>query len=169
MFVNIGPYHDDEGERLVVCDIHAYDTWNMDSTLAIIILPMLKQFRKQLQGAPGTLLPFSQTSNTEQICFDFYVEGDEAAWEEGHRQWEDIVDQMIWSFEQLQPGVHWEDQYYSGDLDTYFEKEENSHFSIMKKGPKHTFKADMKGLRAHQERINKGLEYFGRYYQSLWE
>jgi len=38
-------------KRKVKIHIDKYDTWNMDSTLALIILPMLKQLRDQKHGS----------------------------------------------------------------------------------------------------------------------
>jgi hypothetical protein len=42
MKVYIGPYKKTSDERKIDVRIDKYDTWNMDSTLAYIILPMLK-------------------------------------------------------------------------------------------------------------------------------
>ena len=39
-------------QRKVKIRIDNYDTWNMDSTLALIIVPMLKQLRETKHGAP---------------------------------------------------------------------------------------------------------------------
>src|SRR5574343_42842 len=100
-------------KRTVSVKIDRYDTWSMDSTLAIIILPMLKQLRETKQGSPGWMPAFSQTSNSAQHCFEFYEAGDEEAWSEGHRQWMKILDEMIWTFEQLQPDYDWEEQYWT--------------------------------------------------------
>jgi len=44
MKVCIGPYKE-EGVRKENVHIHDYDTWNMDHTLALIALPMLKQLK----------------------------------------------------------------------------------------------------------------------------
>ena len=41
MKVFIGPYTDDGEEQKTEIEIHEYDTWSMDHTLAPIILPML--------------------------------------------------------------------------------------------------------------------------------
>jgi hypothetical protein len=38
-----------------------------------------------------------------------------------------------------------------------------------KKGPNDTFKVDMKGLKAHYKRKQKGFELFGKYYLNLWD
>ena len=45
MKVEIGPY---EENRKVNVQIDEYDLWNLDHTLALIILPSLKAYKKQL-------------------------------------------------------------------------------------------------------------------------
>jgi hypothetical protein len=53
MLVRIGPYRKNRKLQVV---IHRYDTWNMDSTLAHITVPMLKQLKKITHGIPGSVL-----------------------------------------------------------------------------------------------------------------
>lgn len=67
----------------------------MDHTLALIILPMLKQFKLLNNGVPGD---FSVT-NHDQFVFDFIDKDSEM--DEAVYQWEKAIDKMIWSFEQL--------------------------------------------------------------------
>jgi hypothetical protein len=58
MKVELGPYpsiNDLEKERVIKIEIEKFDTWNLDHTLALIILPCLQQFRKQDIGFPGEL------------------------------------------------------------------------------------------------------------------
>ena len=176
MFVDIGPYEDrvdDVGqsiERRINIRIDNYDTWAMDHTLAMIILPMLKQLKATKHGSPGDMPEFSQVSyHSSQYCFDFYAEGDDAAWDAGHKRYEEILDKIIWSFEQILDD-HWGDQYWSEkpefDFDDYPEDEgkEVTPVRWKKEG-----KCDYEGLTKHQQRINEGLELFGKYYQSLWD
>ena len=42
----------DKKQRKVKVKIHNYDTWAMDDTLALIILPMLKQLKATKHGVP---------------------------------------------------------------------------------------------------------------------
>ena len=51
MKIKIGPYKN-KGERKIDIQIDRYDTWNMDHTLALIVLPMLKQLKKEKHGSP---------------------------------------------------------------------------------------------------------------------
>ena len=58
MFVRLGRYANEEDdletfERDKDIVIHPYDTWSMDHTLALIIVPMLKQLKETKHGAPN--------------------------------------------------------------------------------------------------------------------
>lgn len=153
-------------ERKIKIKLHDYDVWNMDSTLAYIILPLLRKLKDVKHGSPGDLIEFQQTSNSVQFCFDFYQDGDELAWKKGHEHWEAILDKIIWSFEQL--NTDWEDQFHSGEHDIYFEKIEGTEYSAMKRGPKDTHKFDAEGYNKFQAKMQEGFELFGKYYRNLW-
>lgn len=164
MKVHIGPYRKN---RKIDVRIDKYDTWNMHATLAYIILPMLKQLKETQHGSP--IMPeFSQSStHSIQACFPFYEEGDNAAWEEGHKKWEEILNKIIWSFEQI--NIDWQEQFSTGTADFYFEKIPGTVHTEMKYGPNHTLKYDTEGAIKYQDRIQEGLELFGKHYMDLWD
>ena len=158
MQVKIGKYPKKaHKERKIKIRIDPWDTWNMDHTLALIILPMLKQLKETKHGASGDMPAFSQTSDYVQPSFPFYKEGDEAAWNAGHEQWNEIMDKMIWSFEQL--------------LDDDYE----SRFWI--KQPRYSRELgcitggvyNEKAALLYEERLREGFELFGKYYRGLWD
>ena len=128
MRVRIGPYRKNRATRV---EIEPHDTWSMDHTLAMIIHPMLVQLKATQHGHPSNL--------TEQ-------------------EWDQILDEMIWAFEQ-KCRDHWEDDYY-GDYD-----------EDQKNGPMvGSFKwIDHEGLKTHQERMSNGFRLFGKYYENLWD
>lgn len=164
MKVNIGPYRKN---RRIDIRIDPYDTWSMDDTLARIILPMLKQLKNTQHGSPMMTAHTQTSEGSSQFCFPFYAEGDEDAWDRGHKEWEEVLDKMIWSFEQII--TDWEQQFESGTHDTFFEKVEGTDYSIMKHGPNHTYKYDYKGSAKHVESMQEGFELFGKYYRNLWD
>ena len=166
MKVYIGPFKKNSDERKIDVRIDKYDTWNMESTLAFIVLPMLKQLKATKHGSPW-LPEFDQTSNSAQYSFDFYKEGDDLAWEKGHEHWNQILDKMLWSFEQI--NTDWESQFHSGEHDIYFEEVEGSEYSVMKLGPNDTHKFDSEGCVKFQQRMQEGFELFGKYYRDLWD
>jgi len=145
--------------RIEYVKIDRYDTWNMDHTLALIILPMLKQLRATKHGIPGSFIHDGKDGDKE--------------FAEAELRWNAVMDEMIWAFEE-----HCKDdgesQFYSGEherLTIPIEWDENGKATMFewKKGPNDTFKIDMKGLRAYQKRKQKGFELFGKYYQNLWD
>lgn len=175
---------DSKKKRKVKIRIDKYDTWSMDRTLALIILPMLKQLKEKKHGSPMVDMEdvpeHMRVTDTEdyddQRCFDFYR--DEELCKQNvkcdiHDRWDWVMSEMIWAFEQLQPDVDWEEQYFSGVSDLKFKKSEKEYNGEkvyeMVDGPNHTRITDYEGLRKHQDRIDNGLRLFGRYFQGLWD
>jgi hypothetical protein len=146
--------------RKINIRIDKYDTWGMDHTLSLIILPMLKQLRDTKHGSPlvdDEDVPESATPMENEWDTDEYH----------FKRWSWVLDEMIWTFEQLIDEDS-DSQFYSGEHDIYWEKIENGN-SEMKKGPNDTFTIDREGLDAHNKRISNGLILFGKYYRGLWD
>jgi len=147
--------------------IDRYDTWNMDSTLAPIILPMLKQLQATKHGSP-----FVDDVDVPYHLKSTNAKPKENEWDTDsnhHLRWEWILGEMIWAFEQLQPNCDWERLYETGEVDFVWEKVDGSDVTEMKRGPNHTLEVDFEGRRIHEERIQRGTTLFGKYYQALWD
>lgn len=86
MKVNIGKYKKNGGERTVKVQIDKWDTWSLDHTLALIILPALKQLKNDNTGHPCGI-----SSDPDPVCGECDCE----------KEWHTIMDKMIWSFEQI--------------------------------------------------------------------
>lgn len=161
-------------KRKIKIHIDRYDTWNMESTLALIILPMLKQLKKDTHGAPA-VEDSDVPEGVNLRSTEAKPKDDEYDVDENHfKRWEWVLDELIWTFEQFQPDCDWEQQYYTGEHDMLWvkskEKDANGEsFYRMEKGPKDTFKVDHDGMNKHNERINNGLRLFGKYYRNLWD
>ena len=151
--------------------IDPWDTWNMYNTLAVIILPMLKQLKDTKHGSGlvddedvpehlrSTVTPASRDGDIDENWF---------------RRSDWVFDELIWTFEQLHPDCDWERHYTSGSHDWVSEPSEwddegNPILYTVKKGPNDTFKLDIEGMRKHQDRIDNGLRLFGKYFQNLWD
>lgn len=174
---------DSKKKRKVKIHIDKYDTWNMDRTLALIVLPMLKQLKETKHGSPQVDMEdvpeAMRTTDTEewdsQYTFDFYQEPDLQKIQcDIHDRWNWVLDEMIWAFEQHQPDVDWEEQYSTGVADYYSEPcefDENGKPKLyeMKRGPNHTMVTDWDARQKHQDRINNGFRLFGKYFQALWD
>lgn len=75
MRVKLGKYRDDGKKRKVKIRIDPWDTWDMDRTLAQLIVPMLKQLAETTHGYPNDV--------------------------DGHSAWIGKLGEMIWAFESL--------------------------------------------------------------------
>lgn len=94
MKVHIGPYRKN---RSVKVHIDEYDVWNMDYTLALIILPMLKKLKEIGHGYPSE---FSEPDIREDgINYGGNGGGAEA--------WDKVLDQMIEGFEVIVTDDTW--------------------------------------------------------------
>ena len=159
--------------RINYVKIDHYDTWSMDSTLAPIILPMLKQLRDTKHGSPQVdpddLPEYMRTTTTEdwdsQSVFDFYNEKQSDGYDidgyDVHKKWEWVLNEMIFAFEHLVDD-EWENEFSSGEHDLIHvpcEWDENGKPKLytMEHGPNHTYKCDYDGLFKVHERMGNGF------------
>ena len=161
MKVYIGPYikAEEEGEREIEVEIHDYDLWSLDHTLAKIIYPALVKFREKPYGYPDvedgdtpadeTLftkynhelrrlwMPWDPDWLTEE---ELETRKDDMA---RYNRWVYVLDQMIFSFHCLTTDNQWEDE---------FAERNATHEEYMEM----------------EDRISNGFRLFGKYYRSLW-
>jgi len=146
MYVRIGrfPDEDSDKERDIDIVIHPYDTWNMDHTLALLIVPMLKQLKETKHGAPNVDcidVPMKlQPTQLEVVRYREEGKTDKNFFE----RWDYVIDEMIWAFEQI------------------IDEDNESQFWNDKE-------FDIQGFEKHQKRIENGTKLFGKYYCSLWD
>lgn len=139
-------------KRTIKVKIDKYDTWSMDNTLALIILPMLKQLKETKHGSPVVDLedvPENLRSTTteeydQQQTFEFYRQH---SIEEGkgdiHDRWDWVLSEMIWAFEQLNSDK---------EIEFFSDEEWNRD-----------------GYEKYNKRIDNGLRLFGKYFRGLWD
>ena len=153
--------------------IDAWDTWSMDTTLADIVLPMLRQLKDTKHGAPhvdyddvpARLRPTSK----QQARFRLTGETDPKFFE----RWEWVLDEMIWAFEQIADPDS-DSKFFSGNwsmLERIVETDADGKplLRAWEPGPDHTYKLDKQAWNKHQKRIDNGTRLFGKYYRSLWD
>lgn len=157
---------DGKKERKVDVRIDDYDIWNTDSTLALIVLPMLQKIKDAKQGTP-----FIQDEDVPDELKSSNAKPKEHKWDwddNNEARWNWVLSEMIWAFEQLQPGCDWESQYHTGKIEFLKgEPDERGNFPLLR-GPGDTHKLDRDGLMAHSKRIDRGTILFGKYFRSLW-
>ena len=127
-------------KRKIEIHIDRWDTWNMDHTLALIILPMLKQLKATKHGSPYV---------DDEDLPEHMRHSDPRSGEWGpdnwiHYKWEWILNEMIFAFEHTVDDS-WENQFF------------------------HESEFDKEGFDAMQKRVANGHRLFGKYYSGLWD
>jgi len=143
----------DKKQRKIKVRIDNYDSWNMDDTLAHIILPMLKQLNETKHGAP-----FVDDKDVPEELRSTSAPEKENEWDldDNHfKRWDWVLNEMIWAFEQKTKDF-WEEQYYK------YEDDPNELLGLK------LVWSDDEGRKAHQERMSNGFRLFGKYYENLW-
>ena len=169
--------------RINYVKIDYYDTWSMDHSLANIILPMLKQLKETKHGSPHVdpedvpeeLRTIGHVDWSPQLEFEF--DEDEQykkdSWDITHRQWDYVLNEMIFAFEH-KVDDSWEEEFSSGEFDLIhtpckWDDEGKPLLYSMEEGPNHTYKCDYEGMKKVQERMANGFRLFGKYYSGLWD
>jgi hypothetical protein len=177
MKINIGKYPKKaNGRRKIDVQIDPYDTWGLDHTLALIIYPALLQLKATKQGVPNEFA--DDGSSSKQDSFEFYQESYDDAWKAGLERWDETLDKMIWAFEQLLK-ADYDEQYHHGEPKYDWVKTDKQYpnpvtgimeatYKMVDKNPDdHWY--DSVGHLKHEERIQEGLELFGKYFRSMWD
>lgn len=167
-----------KGSQKIDIKIDHWDTWNMDGTLAKIIYPMLIQLKETKHGVPSEFVHVGGEDFVDQTSFDFYRETHDEAWTEGAKRWDETLDKMIWAFEQI-AYKDYDNQYHHGLAEFTWKKTDKLYpnpvtgkmeatYQMLDKNPdEHWY--DFVGHQLHEERIQEGLELFGKHYRSLWD
>ena len=153
---------DEKKKRTVKVHIDKWDTWNMDHTLALIILPMLEQLRETKHGSPMVndedvpphLRGTTWNEYDQQLTFEFYNRGLTVDEDIIHKRWEWVLNEMIWSFKE-----HLDD-----NADEKF-------FNITADPSSNTYKSkyDHDAWTSWNEKKQNGFRLFGKYYTGLWD
>ena len=137
-------------KRKIKIHIDKYDTWNMDDTLAMIILPMLKQLKETKHGAPHVQnkdVPKGLRSSNPKDAYTHDID------ENHFKRWDWVLDEMIFAFECKRDDTI--------EHEILFSKPLEKDGSLNKKG--------LKEYNKHKKRVDNGLRLFGKYYNSLWD
>jgi hypothetical protein len=179
MKANLGKFPKGNGDRKIDIKIENHDTWNMDHSLSLIILPMLIQLKNTKHGVPSDIInDVGGADYDQQDSFDFYKETHNDAFDEACKKWDEILDKMIWSFQQLAL-EDYDNKYHHGKLEYDWVKSDKTYpnpitgkieatYQMVDKNPnEHWY--DYVGHQLHEERIQEGINLFGKYYRNLWD
>ena len=143
--------------------IDRWDAWSIEHTLSPIILPILKELKRVKHGAPfiddEDVPPKLRANRGKGGAAPDIHKIDDGTDKNFFKRFDYILDEMIWTFEQLSMDDH-EGKFYDH---TEARKEKDFNKSVRK------VKVDRVGLRKHNERIDNGLRLFGKYYRALWD
>lgn len=145
--------------------VDRWDAWSFSHTLSPIILPMLKELKKQKHGA-GFVDP-------EDSPIPLRLESDEFSNEHDANifaRYDWLLDELIWTFTQLQPDFDWESQYRTGESEidfTEYPEDVGQNFTPLRWKKK--AEVDWVGMEQHQKRIQNGLNLFGKYFLTFWD
>lgn len=144
--------------RTISIKIHRYDTWGMDSTLALIILPMLKQLQSTKPGSPyvddDDVPEHLRSTNAAPLTEDEQRCGSPD--KNHHARWAWVMEEMIWAFEQLVDDD-------ADDRFFYDVKIVDGNKQLINKP------FDKDGYAEWQDRKQRALTLFGKYFEALWD
>lgn len=178
MKVNIGKFYKKSNKRKVTVQVDKFDTYSLDHTLALIILPALIQLKQTMHGVPTDFSEVGGEDYHDQTSFDFYKEDQQEMFEKRCQAWNETLDKMIWSFQQIAL-EDYDDLYHHGNPEYDWVKTDKQYlnpitgkmedtFQMVDKNPEEHW-YDHVGHKLHEERIQKGLELFGKYFRNLWD
>jgi hypothetical protein len=178
MKVNIGKYYKSSNKRKVDIKIDKYDTYSLDHTLALIILPALIQLKQTMHGVPSDFAEVGGEDYHDQLSFDFYAEDQKEMFAKRCEAWNETLDKMIWSFQQIAL-EDYDQQYHHGEAKYDWVKSDKQYpnpisgkmedtFQMVDKNPnEHWY--DFVGHQEHEKRIQEGLDLFSKYFRNLWD
>lgn len=178
MKINIGKFPKGQNPQKVDVEIERHDTWNMAHSLAYIVYPMLLKLKEEKMGIPHDFSDAGGENYSDQKSFEFYEESHNWAFNEKCKEWDVVLEKMIWSFEQL-IDEEWESKYHHGKHETEWKqcdtpmknpltgKMEHMYQMIDKNPGGHWY--DSEGHQLHMARMQEGFELFGKYFQNLWD
>ena len=151
--------------------IDRWDTWSMDSTLADIILPMLKQLQKDKHGSP-----FVDDEDVPEELKSTSAPPKENEYDidaNHFKRWDYVLNEMIFAFE-CKVDDTWQEKFSFGEFDkktVACQWDENGKATMYEwlDGPNHTYELDIEGMKVVQKRITNGYRLFGKYYEGLWD
>lgn len=161
MKVRLGKPGDGRCKNFIQID--DWDVWGMDHTLAPIIVPMLKKLKECKQGVPGSMPAFHE--NEEYHYGTLPEEESDAIFQKAVQQWDEIMDKMIWAFEQI---IEDDDSQFWTELPVWDMKDHPTiEGAVVRSRIKGHF--DIEGWKTHNEKIQEGLILFGTHFRDLWD
>jgi len=177
MKIKLNQYPSGKSDRKVSVEIENFDTWALDHSLAMIIYPALLQLRDTKSGVPSEFTNRIGGDFDDNYYFDFINEDDTEVFNQLCDNWTETLDKMIWSFYQLSLDDDYDNKYHHGEMEISWEKLpdelsanfiDGPRYHMVDKNPSgHWY--DKVGHTEHENRIQEGLDLFGKHFRSLWD
>lgn len=160
-------------EQKIKVRIDRQDTWNMCTTLAHIVLPMLKQLKETKMGSPWVA---DEDVPDELRSTSAPPKDNEYDTDDNHfKRWDWVLDEMIFAFQSVIDDS-WKDHFYDDNSDyEYWEKaiewDEDGNPTLYQliSDSNNSLNFNKEGYEAYEKRIHQGFVLFGKYYQNLWD
>lgn len=151
----------DKRKRTVKVKIHDYDTWCLDTTLALVIVPTLEKFRNsERNGVPNFIL--KELGFKERTLEGGFVGHTEEELQKADAEFNKILDKMIWSFKQVINSDESPDVPVDFSTDEFF----NTGYSRITPEQREQWQ---KEYEKYNKRVQEGLDLFAKYYTCLWD
>jgi hypothetical protein len=137
------------------------------------------QLKNAKHGVPSEMVDdVGGESYSAQDSFDFYKESHNESFDIACKRWDEILDKMIWAFEQLLKDDYSE-KYHHGKAEYDWVESDKTYpnpitgkieatYQMLDKNPNdHWY--DHVGEKLHEARMQEGFELFGKYYRNLWD
>jgi hypothetical protein len=158
MQVKLGRFPKNNTERKISVKIDKWDTWNADHSIALIAVPLLIQLKETKHGSPNVDdvdVPEHLRSSTAPAKENEWDTDDN--W---HLRWDYVMGEMIYAMQEIA-------NHNKGEEIFWDDSEVDETKDIMERVQ--AMKLNRKGHDAYHDRIQKGCELFGKYFQSLWD
>jgi len=148
------------------------ESWDFKSALASWALPRLKYMKDNLHGYPTCLIPeekWEEISAGKEIENHGYIGRDiDEGWnireEYGMKEWNKILDKIIWSFENHDnEPMPTEPEDYDSRCNMIKYDDGSTEYEDLDDRP-----WDWTECEAHDKKVQEGLDLFAKYYKDLW-
>lgn len=159
MKVHIGNFPKDPSkEQKVKIKIDPWDSYAGYHTLALIIHPLLVDFRKKSnKGIPGKFL--------DDMGYDFSENVKNSVFNKRKKEWNAVIDKMIWSFRETANDYPGEKKAFKKNGKKYKTKiRDDGYHEVVETGLDY----DRKVYEEYQKRLQEGIDLFAKYYGCLW-
>lgn len=153
--VKLCEWIDSKRKRTIKVKVDDFDLWNVDSTLAYIIHPVLVKLKETKHGSPYV----DDEDVPEHLRSTAVAPANDGETDDNfHKRWDYVLDEMIFAFQNV--NEDWEDQFWK----------RNPEIVNTESGRRLDHgDCDWEAYRKFEERMQNGFRLFGKYYRGLWD